>query len=158
MPETDFHQPDLGPLRAAAETAELAHAASGLASAYGYRLADRDPLAPLARDIACSMTEAALTVHRCAPHDPLCRLGGVCLLPVPAGPADGRGGVAVSWTTHSLLLLDWGRFGTCTGTQQAMNAAIGGILRAFGYAAEPSGSGGAWLVTGRHRQEAEAER
>jgi hypothetical protein len=39
-----------------------------------------------------------------------------------------------------------------------MNAAIGGILRAVGYAAEPSGSGGAWLVTGRHRQEAEAER
>ena len=69
------------------------------------------------------MTEAGLTVHRCAPHDPLYRLGGVCLLPVPAGPADGRGGVAVSWTTHSLLLLDWGRFGTCTGTQQAMNTA-----------------------------------
>ena len=62
------------------------------------------------------------------------------------------------WTTHNLLLLDWGRSGTCTGTQQAMNAAIGGILRAFGYAAEPSGSGGAWLVTGRHRQEAEAGR
>jgi hypothetical protein len=49
MPETDSHHPGLGPLRAAAETAELAHAASGLASAYGYRLADRDPPAPLAR-------------------------------------------------------------------------------------------------------------
>ncbi len=35
MPETDFHQPGLGPLRAAAETAELAHAASGLVSATG---------------------------------------------------------------------------------------------------------------------------
>jgi hypothetical protein len=153
MPDTDFHQPDLGPLRAAAETAELAHAASGLVSA-----TDTDPLAPLAREIARSMAEAGRAVHRCAPHDPLCRLGGVCLLPVPAGPADGRGGVAVPWTTHSLLLLDWGRSGICTGTQQAMNAAIGGILRAFGYAAEPSGSGGAWLVTGRHRQEAEAGR
>ena len=154
MPETDSHQPGLGPLRAAAETAELAHAASGLASAYGYRLADRNPPAPLARDIARSMTEAGLTVHRCAPHDLLCRPGGVCLLPVPAA---GRGGVAASWTTHNLLL-DRGRSGTCTGTQQAMNAAIGGILRAFGYTAEPSGSGGAWLVTGRHRQEAEAGR
>jgi hypothetical protein len=62
MPDTDFHQPGLGPLRAAAEAAELAHAASGLVSAYGYRLADRDPLAPLARDIARSMTEAG--AHR----------------------------------------------------------------------------------------------
>ena len=67
MPDTDLHQPDLGPLRAAAEAAELAQAASGLVSADGYRLADSDPLAPLARDIARSMTEAGLTVHRCAP-------------------------------------------------------------------------------------------
>ena len=158
MLETDFHQPDLRPLRAAAETAALAHAASGLVSAYGYRYADRDPLARLSRDTTRSMTEAGLTVHRCTPHDPLCRLGGVCLLPIPAGPADGRGGIAASKTGHDMLLLDWGRFGTCTGTRQAMNAAIGGILRAVGYAAEPSGSGGAWLVTRRHRQEAEAER
>jgi len=157
MPETYLHHPGLGSLRAAAEAAELAHAASGLASAYGYRLADRDPLAPLARDIARPMTEAGLTAHRYAPHDPRCRPGGVCLPQVPAGPAAGRGGAAVSWTKHSLLL-DWGRFGTCTGTQQAMNAAIGGILCAFGYAAAPSGSAGAWLVTWRHRQEAEAGR
>ena len=39
----------------------------------------------------------------------------------------------MSWTPHSLLLLDWDRYGTYTGTQQAMNTAIGGILRAFGY-------------------------
>jgi hypothetical protein len=38
MPETDLHQLDLGPVRAAAEAAELAHAASRLVSAYGYRL------------------------------------------------------------------------------------------------------------------------
>ena len=104
------------------------------------------------------MTEAGLTVHRCAPHHPLYRLGGVCLLPIPAGPADGRAGIAASKTAHDLLLLDWGRYGTCTGTRQAMNAALGGILRAFGYAAKPSGSGGAWLVTRPHRQEAEAGR
>ena len=61
MSETDLHQPGLGPLRAAAEAAELAQAVSGLASADGYRLADRDPLAPLAREIARSMTEAGLT-------------------------------------------------------------------------------------------------
>jgi hypothetical protein len=33
-----------------------------------------------------------------------------------------------------------------------MNMAIGGILRAFEYVAEPFGSGGAWLVTGRRHQ------
>jgi hypothetical protein len=77
MPDTDLHQPDLGPLRAAAEAAELAQAVSGLVSADGYRLADSDPLAPLARDIARSMTEAGLPVHHCARHHPLYRLGGV---------------------------------------------------------------------------------
>ena len=158
MPETDFHHPGLGPLRAAAEAAKLAQAATGLVSAYGYRLADCDPLAPLARDIARSMTEAGLPLHRCAPHDPGYRLGGVCLLPVPAGRADGCGGITVSWTTHNLLSLDWDRYGTYAGTQQAMNVAIGDILCAFGYAAEPFDSGGAWLVTGRHRQETEAAR
>ena len=50
---------------------------------------------------------------------------------------------------YHLLRLDLDRCGTHTGTQQAMNKAIGGIQRAFGYPAEPFGSGGAWLVT-RH--------
>ena len=89
MPETDLHQPDLGPLNAAAEASELAQAASVLVSADGYRLADRDPLSPLARDIGHPVTEAGLPVRRCALHDPRCR--------------PGRGGIAVSRTTHSLL-------------------------------------------------------
>ena len=149
MPDTDFHRPCLAPLRAAAEAAELAQAVSGLVSIDGCRLADTDPLAPLARDIARSMTEAGLTVHHCARHHPRYRPGGVCLLAVPAGLADGRAGITVSWTAHSLLLLDWDRYGTYTGTQQAMNTALGGVLRAFGYLVTPFGSGGAWLVTGR---------
>lgn len=148
MTDTDPDQPDLGPLRAAAEAAELAQAVSGLASIDGCRLADSDPLA-LARDIACSMIEAGLTVHHCARHDRLYRLGGVCLVAVPAESGTGHGGVAVSWTVHNLLLLDWDRYGTYTGTQQVMNTALGGVLRAFGYAVAPFGSGGAWLVTGR---------
>ncbi len=152
MTDTDLHQPDLGPLRAAAEAAELAQAVSRLVSIDGYRLAGSDPLAPLARDIARSMTEAGLTVHHCAQHDPLYRLGGVCLLAVPAGPADGRAGIAVSWTAHNLLL-DWDRYGTYAGTQQAMNTALGGVLRAFGYPVTPFGTGG-WLVTGRRGTEA----
>ena len=77
MTHTDLHQPDPGPLRAAAEAAELAQAVTGLCSIDGCRLADSDPLAPLARDIARSLTKAGLTVHHCAQHDPLYRLGGV---------------------------------------------------------------------------------
>jgi hypothetical protein len=154
MPDTDLLQPDLGPLRAAAEAAALAQAVSGLVSIDGYRLADSGPLAPLARDIARSITEAGLTVHHCAPHDPLHRLGGVRLLAVPAEPGTGSTGIAVSWTAHNLLLLDWDRYGTYSGTQQAMNTALGGVLRAFGYPITPFGSGGAWLVTGRRVTEA----
>ena len=154
MTDTDLHQPDHGPLRAAAGAAELAQAASGLVSIDGCRLADNDPLAPLARDVARSVTEAGLPLHHCPRHHPLCRLGGVCLLAVPAGLADGRAGIAVSWTAHRLLLLDWDRYGTYTGTQQAMNTALGGVLRAFGYLATPYGPGGAWLVTGRCGTEA----
>ena len=92
MTDTDLLQPDPGPLRAAAEAAELAQAVSGLVSIDGCRLADSDPLAPLARDIARSMTEAGLTVHHCAQHDPLYRLGGVCLLAVPAGSGTAAAG------------------------------------------------------------------
>ena len=38
MPDTDLHQPGAVPLRAAADAAELARAASGLAAADGYHL------------------------------------------------------------------------------------------------------------------------
>jgi hypothetical protein len=154
MTDTDLRQPDPGPLRTAAEAAELAQAVSRLVSSDGCRLADSDPLAPLTRDIARSMTGAGLTVHHCAQHDPLYRLGGVCLLAVPAESGTGHGGIAVSWTVHNLLLPDRDRYGTYTGTQQAMNTALGGVLRAFGYPVAPFGSGGAWLVTGLRETEA----
>ena len=49
MSDTDLHQPDLGALRAAAESAELAQAASGLVRTVGYLVADSDPLAPAER-------------------------------------------------------------------------------------------------------------
>jgi hypothetical protein len=130
MTDTDLHQPDHGPLRAAAEAAELAQAASGLVRIDGRRLADSDPLAPLARDIARSMTEAGLTVHHCAQHDPLYRRGGVCLLAVPAESRTGSR-IAVSWIAHNRLVLEWARYGTYAGTQQAVNTALGGMLRAF---------------------------
>ena len=157
MPDTDLHQPDLGPLRAAAEAAELAQAVSGLVSVDGYRLADSDPLAPLARDIARSMTEAGLTVHHCARHDPRYRLGGVCLLPVPADrgrPRRDRG------------VLDHA---------QPAAAGLGPVRHLHRHPAghehghrrhparlrvpaAPFGSGGAWLVTGRRDQDPGAGR
>ena len=60
----------------------------------------------------------------------------------------------MSWTVHNLLLPDRDRDGTCTGTQQAVNAALGWVLRAFGYPVTSFGSGGAWIVTGRRETEA----
>ena len=77
MSHPDPGQPDLTALRAAAEGAEFTQAEAALTNIYGYRLADADPLAPLARDLARSLTEAGLPVHHCARHDPLYRLGGV---------------------------------------------------------------------------------
>jgi hypothetical protein len=156
MSDTDLNQPDLGALCAAAESAELAQAASGLVRTDGYLVADSDPLAPLARDIARSLVQAGLTVHHCARHDPLYRFGGVCLLPIHAESGTGRSGIAVSWITHTLLLSDWDRYSTRRGTHQIMNAALGGILRTFGYPVAPFGSGGAWLVTGHCSGETEA--
>ena len=155
MPDTDLHLPGRGPLRAVAEAAELAQAVSGLVTADGYRLAGSDPLA---RAIARSLTEAGLPLHRCARQDPRYRLGGICLLPVPAGPADRRAGLVVSWTAHSLLRLDWDRPSTYAGTRQAMNTAFGVILRAFAYPAGVFGPGRAWLVTGHRGQDPGAGR
>ncbi len=94
-PSSDLAPPDLGPLRAMAERAELAEAVSMLAGADGYRLPGDRPPAPLARDLARSLTEAGFTLHHCMRHDPLYRLGGVCLLPVTARHDDGN--CAESW-------------------------------------------------------------
>src|SRR5271157_6044402 len=85
MSHTDLGQPDLAALRAAAGDAESAEAEAGLASSRGCPLAGAGPMAPLARDLARSLTEAGFTLHHCAAHDPLYRLGEVCLLPAPAG-------------------------------------------------------------------------
>ena len=74
--------PDLGPIRALAETAEFAEAEARLADAYGRPLPADDPLAPLARDIARALTEAGFALHHCAQSHPRYRLGGVCLVPV----------------------------------------------------------------------------
>ena len=62
----------------------------------------------------------------------------------------------MSWTTHDLLLRDQRRYRTYQDAHQAMNAALGRVLTAFGYQLAPFGSGGAWLVTGRRSRGTEA--
>jgi len=72
MSHTDLGQPDLAALRAAAGDAESEEAEAGLVSSRRYPLAGAGPLA---RDLARSLTEAGFTLHHCASHDPLYRLG-----------------------------------------------------------------------------------
>jgi hypothetical protein len=147
---TGDEPPDLCPLWALAEREELADAAGRLADGYGRPLPADDPLAPLAREVARSLTEAGFTLHHCAQHHPLYRLGGVCLLPVARGhDLDGQGGVVVSWTTHDLLSLDWDRWREYQGTHDVMNGALAQVMDALGYQVWPFGLGGAWIVTGR---------
>ena len=145
MSHTDLGQPDLAALRAAAGDGEFAEAEARLVSSRGSPLAG---VSPLARDLARSLTEAGLSLHHCAIHDPLYRLGGVFPLPVPAEAGTGQGGISVPWTTHDLLR-DQRRYRTYQDAHQAMNAALGRVPTAFGYQLAPFGSGGAWLVTGR---------
>jgi len=147
-PEDDFQPPDLRPLRALVGREELADARARLADGLGHPLAAGDPNAPLALDVAAALTEAGFTLHDCVPHHPGYRLGGVCVLPIPARHnPDGQGGIAVSWTTHNLLTLDWERGREYHDTQQTMNRALASVLRALGYQVSPFGIGGASLVT-----------
>ena len=151
-PEDIFQPPDLRPLRAVAEREELADARARLADGLGNLLPADDPYAPLARDVAEALTEAGLTLHSCGPHHPQYRLGGVCVLPIPSGHnPDGQGGIAVSWTTHNLLAMDWDRGRERQGTQEAMNRALASVLKALGYQVRPFGTGGASLVTESRR-------
>jgi hypothetical protein len=151
-PEDDFQPPDLRPLRALAEREELADARARLADGLGSPVRADDPYAPLASDVAEALTEAGLTLHNCAPHHPQYRLGGVCVMPIPSGHnPDGQGGIAVSWTTHNLLAMDWERGRERQGTQEAMNRALAGVLKALGYQVRPFGTGGAYLVTESRR-------
>jgi hypothetical protein len=135
MTDTDLRQPDPGPLRAAAEAAELAQAASWLVRIDGC-LADSDPLAPLARDIARSMTETGLTIHHCAQYHPLHRLGGVCLLAVRAESGTGSSGIAVSPVDRTR----GGSFGRSGRNGRPSGYRLGRDLRC-GCAAGPAGAG-----------------
>jgi hypothetical protein len=157
MSDPGFTRPDLCSIPAAAEQAEFAGAARGLLSTDGYRQAGDDPLAPLAHDVACALVEAGFMLYPCHRHDPLCWLGGVCLMPIPAESGTGRSGIAVSRTTRDLLP-GWDWRATCSPTCQLMNAVPGSVLHASGYLDRQPGTGGACLVTGHRGQRTEAGR
>jgi hypothetical protein len=149
----------LRPLRALAEREESADDRALLADGLGHPLPADDANAPLARDVAAALTEAGFTLHNCAPHHPQYWLGGVCVLPIPARHnPDSQSGIAVSWTTHNLLMLDWDRGHEQRGTQQAMNSALASVLKALGYRVQPFGPGGASLVTGSRSVRPQAAR
>jgi len=62
----DEEPPNLEPLWALAERAELTDATGRLADAYGRPMRDDDPLKPLATDVARALTEAGFTLYHCA--------------------------------------------------------------------------------------------
>ncbi|MGH3402787.1 MAG: hypothetical protein ACRDRJ_09825 [Streptosporangiaceae bacterium] len=132
----DCERPDLAPLWAIAERAELAAATACVADSSGYPLCGDDPLGRVAHDLARELTLAGFTLHHCAQSDPLYRLGGVCLLPVGSG-------IAVSWTTHILLSLEWDRCTEHHRAHAAMNRALAEVLNALGFRVEAFGQGGA---------------
>lgn len=136
-PDSDFwldcEWPDLAQLRAIAERAELASATACLADSSGYPLCVDDALGRVAHDLARELTLVGFTLHHCAQSDPLNRLGGVCLLAVGSG-------IAVSWTTHALLSLDWDRCAEHHRAHAAMNRGLAEVLGALGFRVEPFGA------------------
>jgi hypothetical protein len=74
----DFHRPDLEPLRGSRGRGTRADTVTGLVSIDGCRLADSDPLAPLARDCVRSMTEAGPSRASRCPVDPLYGSAATC--------------------------------------------------------------------------------
>jgi hypothetical protein len=153
-----FERPDLAPLRAAASQAEFAEAFRGFLSADGYPLAEGEPLATPAHDVARSLIEAGFTLRHCDRYNLLYRLGGVCLMPVPAEFGTCRSGIAVSRATRNLLLPGWDRHGTCRRACQLMNAAPGGAPGRCGFRVQHLGTDGAWLVAGHRDQKTGAGR
>src|SRR6266487_1653241 len=78
-----------------AERGELAEAVSVLAGADGYRLPGDRPPAPLARDLARSLTEAGFTLHHCM--RPTRCTGSAAYACFPSQPGTMTGTVAESW-------------------------------------------------------------
>jgi hypothetical protein len=158
MSDPRFTRPDLCSISTAASRAEWAGAARGVLSADGHPVADDDPLASPRRAVARTLVEARFTLHHRNRHDPQYRLGGVCLMPIPAQFGIGRSGIAACWSTRNLLLVHWAWRATFHCTRDLMNAVLTGALHAFGYPVRQLGTVGARLMTGDRGQRTRAGR
>lgn len=100
---------------------------------------DADHLTTLAVDVAAALVEAGLPLHDCEGADPV---GGICLTPHPAGE-----GMLVTWRQHDRMSLQQVRGAAMdTAVQRTMTAAVGTLLRQFGFSVEELGSTGCHLV------------
>jgi len=125
-------------MRALPDRPELAEAVARLAR----ELRPDGLLAPLPWDLARARTLARSRLHHCVQSDLLYRLGGVCLLPVAAGPSPAdSSGVVMSWTTHQLLSLDRDRQSERRCALAALNRALADVLAAFGNRVRRFGEG-----------------
>jgi hypothetical protein len=107
---------------------------------------------PLATRIANSLAQVGFSLHRCEPDDTGHGLGGICLLTVEAMPDLHPAGIVVSWTPHCLLLLDERQREPFFAALHTLNSALGSVLKAFGYDAEPYRSSSAWIVLAAPRR------
>ena len=90
-------------------------------------------------------------------YDPLHRLDGVCLVPVPAESGTHRCASAASPATRDLLLdRDWPS--TCSRTCQLVNAMPGSVLHAFGYLDRQRSTASTRFVADQRGERTEAER
>jgi hypothetical protein len=98
---------------------------------------DADPLTGLVCEVTAAVAEAGLPLHDCAGRTSSPQLGGVCLTPAP-----GEQAVLVTWTQHDRMVLGRVRgHAADEGAQQVMNAAVAGVLTAYGFLVEPFGAG-----------------
>jgi hypothetical protein len=97
---------------------------------------DADPLTGLVCEVAAAVVEAGLPLHDCAGRTSAPQLGGVCLTPAP-----GEKGVLVTWAQHDRMALGRVRgYAADLAAQDVMNAAVAGVLAAFGFLVEPFGN------------------
>jgi hypothetical protein len=106
-------------------------------------LSDADPLTTFVVEVAAALAEAGLPLHDCAGRTEAgSAVGGVCLTPDP-----GQAGIVVAWSQHERMSVEQVRGAAADAlVQHAMNAAIGEVLAALGFAVDTVGASGGHLV------------
>ena len=106
-------------------------------------LSDADPLTTFVVEVAAALAEAGLSLHDCAGRtDTGSAVGGVCLTPDPE-----QSGIVVAWRQHDRMSVEQVRGAAADGlVQNAMNATLGEVLAALGFAVDTIGTSGGHLV------------